>query len=90
MFEYEDAIVASYDIGSNVGAVVIDKLPAKQIAEAGTNLECFELEAEPESYVLYLNKNATELLAQVNDVLATLIANGSIDQYTINHSGGNM
>ena len=89
MFEYKDAIVASQDIGSNVGAVIIDKLPAQQIAGANAGLECFELDAEPESYVLYLNKNATELLAQINAILEEMIANGTIDQYTINHSGGN-
>lgn len=89
MFEYKDAIVASQDIGSTVGAVIIDKLPAQQISGANENLECFELDAEPESYVLYLNKEATELLAQINGVLQTLIDNGTIAQYTINHSSGN-
>ena len=89
MFEYKDAIVASQDIGSTVGAVIIDKLPAQQISGASENLECFELDAEPESYVLYLNKEATELLTQINGVLQTLIDNGTIAQYTINHSSGN-
>lgn len=90
MFEYKDALVASQDIGSTVGAVVIDKLPAKLIADANAKLECFELDAEPESYVLYLNKEATELLAKVNEVLQKLIDDGSIDQFTINHSNGNV
>lgn len=88
MFEYKDAIVASQDIGSTVGAVIIDKLPAKLIADNDANLECFELDAEPESYVLYLNKEATELLSKINQVLQKLINDGTIDQYTINHSGG--
>lgn len=88
MIEYKDAIIASQDIGSTVGAVVIDKLPAQQIANADEDLECFELDAEPESYVLYLNKEATELLAQVNQVLQEMIDEGIIDQYTINHSSG--
>ena len=90
MFEYKDAIIASQDIGSTVGAVVIDKLPAKMISEASENLECFELDAEPESYVLYLNKEATELLEKVNVVLQKLIDEGKIDQFTINHSGGSI
>lgn len=87
--DYTNAIVASQDIGSQVGAVIIDKLPAQAIADADADLECFELNAEPESYVLYFNKEATELVAQVNVILAQMIADGTIDQYTINHSNGN-
>ena len=86
VFTYKNAILASQDIGSTIGSVVIDKLPAQKICQANANLECFELDAEPESYVLYFNKNATELVAQVNEVLAQLIADGVIDQYTIAHS----
>jgi hypothetical protein len=87
--DYANAIIASQDIGTQVGAVIIDKLPAKAIADADADLECWELNAEPESYVLYFNKEATELVAQVNVILAQMIADGTIDQYTINHSSGN-
>ena len=85
---YENAILASRDIGSICGGVIIDKLPAQSITNANSNLDCFELDAEPESYVLYFNKEATELVSEVNAVLAEMIADGTIDQYTINHSGG--
>lgn len=85
---YTNAIVASGDIGMSLGAVVIDKLPAKSICEANSNLECFELDAEPESYVLYLNKEATDLCEKINDVLQLLMDNGTIDYFTIKHSGG--
>lgn len=86
---YKNAIVASQDIGTTLGAVIIDKLPAQEISETNSNLECFELDAEPESYVLYFNKEATELVTQVNAILAQMIADGTIDQYTLNHSGAN-
>ncbi|MBQ9114229.1 MAG: amino acid ABC transporter substrate-binding protein [Clostridia bacterium] len=86
---YKNAIVASQDIGTTLGAVIIDKLPAQEISNANSDLECFELDAEPESYVLYFNKEATELVADVNVILAQMIADGTIDQYTINHSSGN-
>lgn len=85
--EYTNAIVASNDIGSAIGAVVIDKLPAESITAANANLECYELDAEPESYVLYFNKNATELIAKVNKVLQVMIDNGVINYYTLKHSG---
>ena len=86
--EYSNAIVASQDIGSTLSAVVIDELPAKQIAAANAGLACWKIDAEMESYVLYFNKNATDLVAEVNKVLDQLIADGTIDQYIINHSNG--
>jgi polar amino acid transport system substrate-binding protein len=87
-FTYKNAIIASQDIGSQIGSVVIDKLPAQTICASNSNLECFELDAEPESYVLYFNKEATALVEKVNAVLATMIENGVIDYFTIKHSGG--
>ncbi len=89
VFTYSNAIVASGDIGSKLGAVVIDKLPAQSIvSNNATTLECFELDAEPESYVLYFNQEATELVTEVNKVLQAMIDNGVINYYTLKHSGG--
>ncbi len=86
---YTNAIVASSDIGTTVGAVVIDKLPAESICDANeATLECFQLEAEPESYVLYLNKNATALKTKIDKALQSMIDNGVITYFTIKHSGG--
>ncbi len=86
---YTNAIVASSDIGTTVGAVVIDKLPAESICAANSStLECFQLEAEPESYVLYLNKNATALKTKIDKALQSMIDNGVITYFTIKHSGG--
>lgn len=86
--EYSNAIIASQDIGSTLGAVVIDELPAKQISGAKDTLACWKIDAEMESYVLYFNLKATELVAQVNEVLEKLISDGTIGQYIINHSSG--
>jgi len=85
---YTNAIVASQDIGTTLGAVVIDKLPAESICAANSNLECYELDAEPEAYVLYFNLEATELAEAVNAVLEKMISGGVIDFYTLKHSGG--
>ncbi len=85
---YTNAIVASQDIGTSLGAVIIDKLPAESIVSANSNLECYELDAEPENYVLYFNKNATDLVEKVNKVLEKMISNGVINYYTLKHSGG--
>lgn len=88
VMEYSNAIVASADIGTTVSAVVIDKMPAESICSNNANLECWQLDAEMESYVMYFNKEATELVAQVNELLGQMIAEGKIDQFTVNHSSG--
>ncbi len=85
---YKNAIIASQDIGSTVAAVVIDELPAKQISGASGNLACWKIDAEMESYVLYFNLKATDLVEQVNKILDKMIADGTIDQYIVNHSSG--
>ena len=87
--EYENAIIASNDIGTTVSAVVIDKMPAESICKSKDNLQCWSLDAEMESYVMYFNKDNAELVAEVNTILKQLIADGLIDQYTVQHSGGN-
>ena len=88
IIQFSNAIIASGDIGSTVEAVVIDELPAKSIAAANADLSCWKIDAEPESYVLYFNKSATELVEKVNKVLGKMIEDGTIDQYIINHSNG--
>ena len=85
---YTNAIVASADIGTTLGAVVIDKLPAESICKGNTAIKCFQLDAEPENYVLYFNKEATALKDKVNKVLEKMISGGVIDFYTVKHSGG--
>ena len=84
--EYSNAIVASQDIGSTVAAVVIDKMPAEAICKGKDDLQCWSLDAEMESYVMYFNKENAELVKQVNEILKKMISDGLIDQYTVKHS----
>jgi len=88
--EYSNAIVASQDIGTaTCQAVIIDELPAKSISAANDKLSCWKIDVDPESYVLYFNKEATELVEEVNKVLEKMIKDGTINQYIMNHSNGN-
>jgi polar amino acid transport system substrate-binding protein len=87
VYEYKNAVVAKTDLGSSIDAIVIDKLPAQMLTQ-GTSFYCYELDEEPESYVLYLNKDNTALLEAVNGVLSSLIEQGKIEEFTINHSTG--
>lgn len=88
IFEYSNAIVASQDIGSSIDAVVIDELPAKAISDADSKLACWKIDTDPETYVLYFNLKATELVAKVNEIIKKMQADGTIDQYIVNHSNG--
>jgi polar amino acid transport system substrate-binding protein len=88
VIEYSNAIVASQDIGKTIKAVIIDELPAKAISEADKNLSCWKIDAEPETYVLYFNKDAGDLVKKVNEILAKMKADGTIDKYIVNHSSG--
>lgn len=85
--EYTNAIVASNDIGSTVDAVVIDKMPAESICKNNDKLQCWCLDGEMESYVMYFNKDNADLVAKVNTELKAMIEAGMIDEYTIAHSG---
>ena len=84
--EYSNAIIASNDIGTTVAAVVIDKMPAEAICKDKDNLQCWSLDAEMESYVMYFNKDNAELVSQVNAILKQMITDGIIDGYTVKHS----
>ena len=93
VIDYSNAIVASSDIGSTLKAVIIDELPAKAIAEDNDSLECWKIDAEMEAYVLYFNKEATELVAKVNKILDIMQVKGTngvsvIDYFTMKHTGG--
>lgn len=85
---YTNAIVASGDIGSTLGAVVIDKLPAKSIASSKADtLSYWEIDADVEEYVLYFNKSQTELVEKVNKILDYMLENNVIDYLVAKHEG---
>lgn len=87
-FEYKNALVAYDNIGTRLDCFVLDKLPAEKIVKNNSSLECFSLDEKPESYALYLNKNATELKEKIDVVLQELIEEGFIEQLIIEHSEG--
>ncbi len=84
---YRNGILAGADLGTQIDVLVIDELPAKSIAEGKTGYTVVEIDAEPESYGVYLNKNATELRDDINVVLQSLIDNGVIKYLLLKHSG---
>lgn len=84
---YSNGIVAGENLGGQIDCLVIDQLPAESIAEGKTGYSVVKLDAEPESYGIYLNKEATELRDDINKVLQTMIDTSVIEYFTLKHSG---
>ena len=78
-----------------IDAVVVDKLPAEMIANNNEKLTAvaasYEVDNEnifaSESYGVAVKKGNTELLSTINTVIAELIANGKIIEWTNQYSG---
>ncbi|MDO4541448.1 MAG: transporter substrate-binding domain-containing protein [Bacillota bacterium] len=91
---YTSAILASQDLLSGrLDAVVIDKLPAENIAaansEAGlttTELMYADGSDTTENYAICVQKGNTELLEAINATIQRLMDEGAIDQYVVTHS----
>ncbi len=72
-----DAILALNN--GNVDAVVIDNQPALALVEANEGLIILETPYTEEEYAMAVNKDNTELLNEINRVLAEMEADGTID-----------
>ncbi|MEE0775595.1 MAG: transporter substrate-binding domain-containing protein, partial [Bacillota bacterium] len=91
---YNNAILAAQDlIGGRLDAVVIDKLPAKNIAtvNADKGLTAVELlyadgSDTTEKYAICVQKGNSELLEAINATLQRLIDEGKIDEFLVNHT----
>ncbi|SMC46327.1 polar amino acid transport system substrate-binding protein [Oscillospiraceae bacterium] len=72
-----DAILALNN--GNVDAVVIDNQPALALVEANEGLIILETPYTEEEYAMAVNKDNTELLNEINRVLAEMESDGTID-----------
>ena len=99
----DSAQIAVDGLGSLTDVVVIDELPAKYIVSKNANLECLPLyysgadgEADSiveEQYAICVNKENTELLEAINEVLAEMLVkdeNGmtQIEKLVMSHMVG--
>lgn len=90
---YASAPVAASGLGTKVDAVVTDKLTAEIIVANNPGFKTFALNnedgtpvAEVEEYGICVAKGNETLLAVINEVLTTLIADGSIDAWTAEYT----
>ncbi|MBQ4067312.1 MAG: transporter substrate-binding domain-containing protein [Clostridia bacterium] len=63
-----------------VDCVIIDNEPAKSYVKANEGLKILDTEYAVEDYAICFNKNDADLQKQVNDALAELIADGSVQK----------
>lgn len=91
---YTSAILAAQDLlTGRLDAVVIDKLPAENIAtvNADKGLTAVELlygdgSDTTESYAICVQKGNTSLLDSINATLERLMKDGKIDEFVVNHT----
>ena len=69
-----------------IACIVMDSLPAEQLVAANEDLEILDAELFTDKYAIAVQKGNTELLEQINTALQTLIDEGKVDEYTINHT----
>ena len=73
-----DAVMAL--VSGKVDAVIIDNEPAKSFVAANAGLVILETEYVTEDYAACIAKDNTELLGKVNDALAELKADGTLQK----------
>ena len=69
-----------------IACIVMDSLPAEQLVAANEELEILDAELFTDKYAIAVQKGNTELLEQMNEVLQTLVDEGKVDEFTINHT----
>jgi len=92
ILRYPNALDASMALKSGkIQAVVIDQLPAQNIATANDGLKAFELvfangKNTEEEYAICVKKGNKTLLDAINKTIDKLIEDGSIDKFVLKHT----
>lgn len=67
-------------------AVIIDELPARAIVANNTDLKVVENKLTEEDYAMAIAKGSDDLAAVINGVLEQLIADGTVEELTMEHN----
>ncbi len=97
-YEGDDAgtIIERYNKGNDaaqalcqdkIDAVIIDEEPAKAFVNANPELLILDEEFANEDYAICVAKDNSELTVKINEALATLSANGTLEQIKTNYTG---
>ena len=70
-----------------IDCVIIDGNPAKAFVEKNSDLQILDEELSAEEYAMCVNKDKTEMTAKINEALAQLKADGTLDSIIANYIG---
>lgn len=78
---------ASEDLkNSKIDCLVMDLYPAQELVAANESLVILEGTLFEDKYAIAVQKGNTELLNKINEVIAQLIEDGKIEEFTANHT----
>lgn len=95
-YEEEGSTIERYNKGSEavlalkqgkIDCVIIDEQPAKAFVEKNDTLMILDEPFELEEYAICVSKDNPELTADINEALAQLKKNGTLDQIIANYIG---
>ena len=72
----------------NIGYVIIDEQPAKQLAKKISGIKVIDVPLTEEEYAFGVDKNQPELLASVNTILAEMKTSGKLDEIVAAYATG--
>ncbi|MCR4660847.1 MAG: transporter substrate-binding domain-containing protein [Clostridia bacterium] len=78
---YDTIALAVNDIkNGSINYAVVDKAVAENLVEANSNdIKMIDINLTVEKYAIGVNKNKTELLSQINTIIANLKSDGTLD-----------
>ena len=84
---YTKFVQAAEDLkNSKIDCIVMDLYPAQELVAANEELVILDGTLFEDKYAIAVQKGNSELLKQVNDVIAQLIKDGKIEEFTTNHT----
>lgn len=87
--QYSKFMEAAMDLMNNrLDCIVMDALPAEQLVAQNDSLTILDGELFTDKYAIAVNEGNTQLLDAINPILEQLIADGKIDEFTLNHTTG--
>ena len=69
-----------------IDCIIMDALPAEQMVAANENLAILDGEVMTDKYAIAVQEGNKELLDKINPILEKLMAEGKIEEFTLNHT----
>lgn len=84
---YNKFTEAALDLNNDkIDCIIMDALPAEQMVAANENLAILDGEVMTDKYAIAVQEGNKELLDKINPILEKLMAEGKIEEFTLNHT----